>query len=149
MQVKEWVVCVKGVGRKISNGKEAPRNTHFNENSVGLLESEKDGMATVWLIGGNETWLVPISDIKSTNVINTGDRHKKKICNICHCLFDIKEFAKNQNNKHGIVRWPSCRQCRTDIDKRAIKTKQAKEAEKNRPQKGTFLSVQFVAKGQS
>ena len=37
---------------------------------------------------------------------------------------------------HGIVRRPSCNRCRTDIDKRAPKSKQAKTFEKQRPKKG-------------
>jgi len=45
--------------------------------------------------------------------------------------------ALNQNNKHGQVRRPSCKKCRTDIDKRAPKTRQAKEMEKQKPQKGS------------
>jgi len=61
---------------------------------------------------------------------------QKKICNICHRLLPIEQFAKNQRNKHGIVRRPSCNRCRTDIDKRAPKSSQAKQKEKERPKKG-------------
>ena len=57
-----------------------------------------------------------------------------KICNVCHCL--LEDFARNQNNIHGIVRRPSCNRCRTDIDKRAPKSRQARIFEKQCPKKG-------------
>lgn len=51
-------------------------------------------------------------------------------------LLPVEQFVKNQRNKHGIVRRPSCNRCRTDIDKRKPKSSQAKQKEKERPQKG-------------
>lgn len=60
---------------------------------------------------------------------------RKKICNICHCLLPVGQFAINQRNKHGIIRRPTCLRCRTNIDKRAPKSGQAKQIEKERPAK--------------
>ena len=78
-----------------------------------------------------------IGGIYKTGKKQNGKMQKiKRVVCVCHCLMDIEQFAKNQNNIHGIVRRPSCRQCRSDIDKRAPKTNQAKRAEKERPQKG-------------
>jgi transcription elongation factor Elf1 len=40
---------------------------------------------------------------------------------------------------HGIIRRPSCNKCRTSIDKRAPKTKQAKQMEKQKPKVGELF----------
>lgn len=79
---------------------------------------------------------MPGHEVRPVNVLETGDKWQNKICNICHCLLPIKDFALNQRNRHGPIRRPSCKNCRTDIDKRAPKTRQARRAEKNRPKKG-------------
>ena len=80
------------------------------------------------------------------NVLETGDKRPRKICNICHCLLPVDAFAKNQSNRHGIIRRPSCQQCRTDIDKRAPKSQQARRAEKNRPKEGTSFKCPICQK---
>ena len=49
----------------------------------------------------------------------------------------VDDFAPNQNNLHGVVRRPTCKKCRTDIDKRAPKSSQAKKFEKKKPLKGS------------
>ena len=95
-----------------------------------------DDKVIVWLIGNNETWTVPVEEVEELNETETGDKYENKICNVCHRLLPVKKFAKNQNNIHGILRRPSCIQCRTDIDKRAPKSSQAKRMEKTRPTKG-------------
>ncbi|MDR0518270.1 MAG: endonuclease VII domain-containing protein, partial [Fibromonadaceae bacterium] len=69
-----------------------------------------------------------------------------KICNVCHCLKPTENFAKNQNNLHGTVRRPSCQKCRTSIDKRAPKTKQAKQMEKQKPKKGELFTCPICRK---
>ena len=75
-----------------------------------------------------------VSDLCPLDVNQTGNKYPQKICNVCHCL--LEDFARSQNNIHGIVRRPSCNRCRTDIDKRAPKSRQAKIFEKQRPKKG-------------
>lgn len=137
MMVDSWVYCIKGQGYLHgADGVVSSRLLHFKTNSVGLLKGENGNTATVWLIGRDEVWDVPKQDVKKINVLETGDKYDKKICNICHCVLPVSEFALNQNNLHGVVRRPTCKKCRTDIDKRAPKSRQTKQAEKNRPQKG-------------
>ncbi len=134
----DWVCAIKGQGSKI----EAPnRQRHFEPNSIGMVEEirQNDGAAVVFLIGCNEKWIIPIGDLKTVDVKATGDKYSQKICNTCHCLLPVSKFAKNQNNKHGIVRRPACMQCRTDIDKRAAKSSQAKKMEKLRPKIGSLF----------
>ena len=137
MQKNEWVVCIKGRGRLIENGKAERRTRNFPVNSVALVEELRGDSAAVWIIGRNEKWIVPANELKKVNVLKTGDKHDYKICNACHCLLPVESFARNQNNVHGIVRRPSCVRCRTDIDKRAPKSGQAKRMEKQRPSTGS------------
>lgn len=79
-------------------------------------------------------------------MLQTGDKFANKICNICHRLLPREEFSRNQTNKHGILRRPICKRCRTDIDKRAPKTRQAKAAEKARPKKGDAFKCPICQK---
>jgi len=125
-----WIICPQGKG--VRNN----RKRSFPKNSVGLLKWSSQGIARVWLIGLDQEWDIPVEEINQIDVSLTGDKFSKKICNICHRLLPIEQFAKNQRNKHGIVRRPSCNRCRTDIDKRAPKSSQAKQKEKERPKKG-------------
>jgi hypothetical protein len=132
-----WVVCLKGKGREVVNGKEDAYETNFAANAVGILESEHDTGCVVWLIGTDSRWRVDSKNVNKIDVARTGDKFPHKICNVCHCLKPIEQFDKNQNNLHGVVRRPSCKKCRTDIDKRPPKTQQAKDMEKTKPSKGT------------
>ena len=126
-----WVVYRVGKGRRIENGQTAKGERHFPSNSVGLVQEHfANNKVSVWLIGPNETWLVPAKNIEKIDVLKTEDRHDQKICNICHCLLPVTKFDKNQNNISGVVRRPSCVKCRTDIDKKVPKTSQAKKNEK-------------------
>ncbi len=133
--LNEWVVCVEGKGRKHEDGKPAKRTRAFEADSVGLVKDITGDSVVVWLIGRDETWTIPASEVKQIDVNKTGDKHSKKICNICHRLLPVSKFDKNQTNQHGIIRRPSCTKCRTDIDKRAPKSQQAKQMERQRPKK--------------
>ena len=131
-----WVACIQGAGHLHEGGAPERRIRNFKTNSIGLIQETQADKFVVWLIGSNETWTVAASEVKEVDILKTGDKYKEKICNICHCLLPVSQFARNQNNKHGIVRRPSCVKCRTDIDKRAPKSSQAKKMEKNRPRRG-------------
>lgn len=123
---KDLATCMKPIA--LLRGKQI-----FQKTSVGLLKSEEAGLCVIWLIGRDEIYSVSKEHVSTINVVNTGDKHKNKICNTCHCLKPVEQFARNQTNLHGIIRRPSCKRCRTDVDKRAPKTQQAKQAEKQRP----------------
>lgn len=133
----KWVVCPKGQGKQHENGIPESRIRNFEPNSIGLVKEETGDTAIVWLIGRSETWSVPLKETKPVDVEKTGGKFESKICNVCHCLLPVAKFDRNQNNKHGVVRRPSCIKCRTDIDKRAPKSRQAKAMEKRRPALGT------------
>ena len=156
LEKDQWVCCPKGSGYRhesdslvdssIYRRDTSLRKRHFKPNSVGLIKSVDNESATIWLIGTNEIWNVYISEIEPIDVLQTGDKFEKKICNICHCLLAVKKFAKNQTNKHGLLRRPTCKSCRTDIDKRAPKSAQAKAFEKMRPQMGTAFKCPICQK---
>lgn len=132
----EWVVCVRGRGRLHEEDGVALRTRNFPPSSVGLVVERTDTDTIVWLIGRKQRWTVPTSETEGVDVTQTGDRYPHKICNVCHRWLPVESYARNQNNVHGIVRRPSCIKCRTDIDKRAPKSSQAKRMEKQRPKKG-------------
>ncbi len=130
MSLPNWGIFPYGEGVR------EERTRSFSKNSVGIVTWTSQGIARVWLIGINQEWDIPVEEIEQINVFETGDKFDRKICNICHRLLPIEHFAQNQRNKHGIIRRPSCNRCRTDIDKRAPKSSQAKQKEKERPKKG-------------
>ena len=132
----KWVYCPNGKGYREAD-LPTRRLRHFKENSVGIVCHDNEVEAVVWLIGTDEKWIVKSDELLLVEVLKTGDQFDHKICNLCHCLLPVTAFAKNQNNIHGVVRRPTCTGCRTDIDKRPPKSQQAKQAEKNRPKKGT------------
>jgi len=135
--MNNWVVC-KGTGCVVFNNQKEKFKTNFPKDAVGLLQEKFDDIhSVIWLIGTNTNWIIENTDFYSIDVLTTGDKYDHKICNVCHCLKPVEQFALNQNNKHGQVRRPSCKKCRTDIDKRAPKTRQAKEMEKQKPQQGS------------
>ena len=136
MNKYKWVVCHKGQGYLIQNEIKERYKTNFNIDSVGTILDEDDVDYTIWLIGSNSCLSVNKADVNEIDVIKTGDKFDYKICNVCHCLKPIENYDKNQNNLHGVVRRPSCKKCRTNIDKRPPRTKQAKEMEKMKPKKG-------------
>lgn len=140
MRENDWVCAVKGRGRPLEN---PDRIRHFDRNAVGMIKEicQSGGDAVVFLVSAKYkgAWIIPLAELQAVTVNETGDRHQFKICNTCHCLLPIDSFARNQNNVHGIVRRPACMQCRTDIDKRAAKSRQAKRMEANRPKKGDLF----------
>lgn len=134
-----WVVC-EGSGYLFQNGKKDRYKTNFEKDSVGIVRRDFDAENyLIWLIGTDNEWVILKSETKNLNVFETGDKYPNKICNRCHCLKPVSQFAPNQNNLHGVVRRPSCKKCRTDIDKRAPKTQQAKEMDKKKPKKGDLF----------
>ena len=136
MKEYKWVVCKHGKGIQIINGIVNKYETNFDIDSVGLIESEENEYFIVWLIGSDTKWQIKKDEIEYIDVLKTGDKFEFKICNICHCLKPVEHFARNQTNLHGILRRPSCKKCRTNIDKRAPRTKQARDMDKIKPKKG-------------
>jgi transcription elongation factor Elf1 len=131
-----WVVCKQGKGYLFKNNEQENFQTNFDKNAVGLIKEERENDFLIWLIGSDSYWIIAKDEVEEIDVTKTGDKFDSKICNVCHCLKPVENFARNQNNLHGIIRRPTCQKCRTGIDKRAPKTKQAKQMEKQKPKKG-------------
>ena len=134
--MNDWVVCKKGKGYLTKDNIQEKFETNFDKDAIGIIKEDKGNNFLVWLIGSDTYWIIPKIDVEIIDVTKTGDKYSFKICNVCHCLKPTENFAKNQNNLHGIVRRPTCQKCRTSIDKRAPKTKQAKQMEKQKPKIG-------------
>ena len=134
-----WVTCTEGIGILHEQNSVNLRKNQFEPNSVGLIQELRGDSVVIWLIGRDETWTVPASEVTEIDVSQTGDKFDRKICNVCHRILPVSSFARNQNNKHGILRRPSCERCRSDIDKRAPKSQQAKQMEKRRPRIGDYF----------
>ena len=123
-------------GRGHPNGDVRQQLLSFPKESVGEVRDRADNFVQVWLIGRDETWYVPVSECEVVDLALTGDKYVHKVCNVCHRYLPVDSFSRNQTNLHGVVRRPSCKRCRTDIDKRAPKSVQAKRKEQDRPQRG-------------
>ena len=134
--MNNWVVCKQGKGYLFKDSIQEKYETNFDKDSVGIIKEERGEYFLIWLIGSDTYWIIPKTDVEEIDVTKTGDKFDFKICNVCHCLKLTENFARNQNNLHGIIRRPTCQKCRTSIDKRAPKTKQAKQMEKQKPKKG-------------
>ncbi len=96
--------------------------------SVGLVAEVSRKGITVYFIGENKTVDTDSSHVAYLDIEKTGKPHKKKICNICHLLKDrLVEFAINQTDAKGRkTTRPSCKECRIDIDGKALTTKERK-----------------------
>jgi transcription elongation factor Elf1 len=134
--MNSWVVCKQGKGYLFKNNIQEKLETNFDKDTVGLIREDRGDNLLVWLIGADCDFIIPKVEVEKIDVTKTGDKFEFKICNVCHCLKSVENFARNQNNLHGIIRRPSCNKCRTTIDKRAPKTKQAKQMEKQKPKVG-------------
>jgi len=145
--IGDWVCCPGGQGfQHEADGSVSKRKRFFKKNSLGQVRQIDDNFVSVWLIGVDQIWSVVVGGVRLIDVLETGDKFSHKICNVCHCLLEVGEFARNQNNLHGEVRRPTCRRCRTDIDKRAPKSSQARSMEKGRPRKGTAFQCPICRK---
>jgi hypothetical protein len=134
--MSRWVVCKQGRGYLFQDGVQEKLATNFDKEAVGLIKEGRGEDFLIWLIGSNSYWIIPQKEVEEIDVTKTGDKFACKICNVCHCLKPTENFSKNQNNLHGVIRRPTCQKCRTSIDKRAPKTKQAKQLEKQKPKTG-------------
>lgn len=110
-------------------------------NSVGFVEKISDFKATVFFIGKNIEIDLDLSKIKFLDTSKTGrpkgtsKEFPTKICNVCHILKPIEEFAINQNAVAGKTRRPSCNECRKIIDGVALKTSEKKRMNDIKPEK--------------
>ncbi len=111
----------------------------IEKNSVGILRNKGQQVSRVFFI---QKWIeleIPNNDFEIIDVEKTGDGFEKKICNVCHKLLDTELFARNQNGiNNRIIRRPSCKNCRAEIDGVSIKPSIKKEWNKTKPNKEPF-----------
>lgn len=149
MKKGDWVVCVTGRGRQHErDGTVSQRLRHFPENTVAQVEAVSPKVLTVWHLRDDTRWDLAANEAKLIELamMNTRGDGEHKICNLCFRLLPLASFPINQTNQHGTVRRPSCHDCRTDIDKRAPKSQQAKRFEKTRPKHGAPFKCPICSK---
>lgn len=107
--------------------------------------SESPSFIVLWLIGKGQTWSVRRDEAHKLNIDKTGDRHKRKICNLCHILLPVDKFQINQRNKHGLIRRPSCQECRKKISGEKAKPLTDRQKRK-KPQRGDAFQCPICKK---
>lgn len=128
MKEKDFVIATRPI-----NGIEV--------NSVGIIKSISQDEAQVYFIGTSRNVTVPIYTLCPKDVEKTGDRWENKICNVCHIVKSVEEFAINQTNAKGEKqRRPTCKSCRKVIDGRKIKDAEKRRLDAERqPDKTIFV----------
>ena len=110
------------------------KNISVRKNEIGIVKEEKQDSCLVFFLVSGEHIQLPRKEFEYIDVKKTGDDFSKKVCNVCHRLLDIEDFAKNQNAKNNrTVRRPSCRECRKKIDGIPIPSKEKRKWTKNKP----------------
>lgn len=110
-------------------------------NSVGIINSVDGDNAQVYFIGTNEVVIAPFKSLSIVDVEKTGKGHPQKICNICHILKPMSNFARNQNDAKGRpTRRPSCNECRKTIEGKNMSASEKRRMKEIRPQdKAVFV----------
>jgi len=107
--------------------------------SVGIVEKEEDDYCLVNFVSKTDSYRVSKNIIRYFNPLETGDAFPYKICNLCHRILPTDDFEKNQIGKGDrILRRPSCRNCRKEIDGMHLSTKNKKKWEINKPNMDLF-----------
>jgi len=117
----------------------ATRNIgHIQERSVGLVKNVSGEEITVLFIGKIETVKTDSNNVAYLDIKKTGKPYDKKICNICHLLKDMNEFAINQTDAKGRkTTRPSCKVCRVEIDGKPINPTEKRRLDAMKP-RGLF-----------
>ena len=99
----------------------------LEENIIGIVRKEESEKIFVEFIKPNKKVLLNRKHLTDFNPMKTGDQYDKKVCNVCHKLLNVDEYAKNQNGKNNrTVRRPSCNSCRVHIDGVSVSSKDKK-----------------------
>lgn len=108
--------------------------------SVGIVEKEENDYFLVNFISKKDLYKVSKNIIRIFNPLETGDAFPYKICNLCHRILPTENFQKNQIGKGDrILRRPSCRDCRKEIDGINLSNKKKKEWEIKKPNLELFV----------
>ena len=134
----DWVVCRGDGGFAIADREPEPMMSRFPPNSLGVVEDVIRNSVQVFLPGQGESYRVSADAVERIDLAETGDERPEKICGVCFVLKNTDDFSVNLRNARRLVRRPSCKQCRLDIDRRNM-TRQAREdARRNMPPRGTL-----------
>ena len=132
-QQYKWVVCRSGYGYPVHDGQKDLSNQTFREDTVGLVVKAVDGeWMRVRFIHTGQEWDIDPSEVGEIDILVERRREcePERVCNSCLRLLPKEEFSRNQTNKHGIVRRPSCKECRKPVDKRRKHRTKAIEAQR-------------------
>lgn len=106
----------------------------IEKKQIGIVIEKNDDDLLIEVFNIKEPFYINRSDIEFFNPLETGDAFSNKICNVCHKYIDTTEFSINQTGKNNrIVRRPSCKECRKEIDGVSINSKDKKEFNKVKP----------------
>jgi len=130
---------MSGLGYACPHGERDTIRSHFPKNSVAVVLQELSDEVHVYLPGQDMEFAVERNDTANVNVYETGKGYDNLICNICFVLKPESEFEVNQTDAQGIkTRRPSCRKCRQGIEGRKMSSRERKEAERQKPPKGSL-----------
>ena len=127
---KKFVVAKKDVV--------APQEILVEKGDIGVIKSENGKQNPIFFIRIWKQVELSKDYFEIIDIKKTGDRFRKKICNICHKLKKTTDFAKNQNAKNNrSVRRPSCKVCRVKMEGKNVsredRIKWAEEKPSNEP----------------
>ena len=120
------------------DGEPEPMMSRFPQNSLGVVEDVVRNSVQVFLPGQGESYRVSADAVERIDIDETGGERPEKICGVCFVLKDTDEFSVNQRNARRLVRRPSCKQCRLDIDRRNMSRQAREEVRRNMPPQGTL-----------
>lgn len=142
-----WVLCTGGSGFAWNHGIREAIPSHFPKNSLAIVLEHSENEMLLFLPGENQQFFVSNAHIEKVDIYSTGKGFPEKICNVCFVLKSMDEFQVNQTDAKGRkTRRPSCNICRQDIDRRAIPSREKKEARQLRPKKGTLWQCSICRK---
>ena len=111
----------------------------FDKLSVGKMLSEEDNYFMFEFVIKNGIYRVSKDIIKHINLDELGDAFDYKICNICNRLLPTNNFENNQIGKNNrILKRPTCKECRKNIDGIHMTSKIIKEWSLTKPDKEIF-----------
>jgi transcription elongation factor Elf1 len=88
---------------------------------VGIITRSEEDFVEVDFIKKNKHIRLQNNLLIKFEPMYTGDLYQKKVCNVCHKYLDTELFDINQVGKGDrIVRRPSCKFCRIEIDGAAL-----------------------------
>lgn len=124
------------------------RDGNVQENDVGQTIMIEKGGYKVCFIRSNETLLVPISNVQTINIAETGDEFSHKICDRCFKYLDTDtSFSNNRHKKDNkITKRPSCKSCRKKKDGKKIPSEQILEWGKRKPSKNEIFECPICNK---